>query len=657
VTTARSVPAVGTGEARDQGHGFLRNAVTVLGLVWAAGPLLALLLLVVMVLSGVTSTATVWLQRLVLDGLVPGSAGGRSAPGRPVLAGVDGGHLAILAVLLGSVGLVSVALPHARRYAEAELRRRMGRLILDRVYRAVNSFPGLSRFESPVFSDKINVVQQISNSVLTRFVSGLMGCGQSLVTAAGMFATLVVISPVIAAIVGICLIPAITAQIANSRKRVETDWRRSPSARKKAFYGRLLTDGNAAKEVRTFGLGGFLHSRMLAELSSVDRGQQAMDRRIFSVEGSLALLAAVISGGGLIWVVRQAAAGRLSIGDVTMFTMAVVTVQSSLANLVARLADVYQSTLQFGHYTDVISVGPDLPLAAPPRPLGALRTGIELRDVWFRYDEQHPWVLQGVSMAIPYGTSVALIGLNGAGKSTLVKLICRMYDPQRGSIRWDGVDIREVAPDDLRQRIGTVFQDYMAYDLTAAENVGLGDLERLTDLERIRSAAGQAGVHDKISSLPRGYATMLSRIFFSNRDREDPETGVILSGGEWQRLALARGLMRADRDLLILDEPSAGLDAIAEHAIHQRLCAIREGRTSLLISHRLASVRDADMIFVLSGGRVIEHGTHQELMMARGEYHRLFTLQASGYENGDRAGKGQQPSPAWAGGRREAMLP
>jgi ATP-binding cassette, subfamily B, bacterial len=657
MTTVPAEDAAGLGDARDKSHGFLRNAVTVLGLVWAAGPLLALLLLVVMVVGGVTSTATVWLQRLVLDGLVGGPARGRPAAGRPVPAGVDGGHLAILAVLLGCVGLVSVALPHARRYAEAELRRNMGRLIMDRVFRAVNSFPGLSRFESPVFSDKLNVVQQITNSALTRFVSGLMTCGQSFVTAVGMFATLMVVSPVIAAIVGISVIPAITAQISNSRKRVETDWRRSPSARKKAFYGRLLTDGNAAKEVRTFGLGGFLHGRMLAELSSVDQGQRAMDRRIFSVEGALALLAAAISGGGLIWVIRQAAAGRLSIGDVTMFTMAVVAVQSSLANLVARLADIFQSTLQFGHYTDVISAGPDLPLAVAPRPVHALRSGIELRDVWFRYDEHHPWVLQGVSMAIPYGTSAALIGLNGAGKSTLVKLICRMYDPQRGSIRWDGVDIRELAPDELRQRIGTVFQDYMAYDLTAAENVGLGDLERLTDLERIRRAAGQAGVHDKISSLPRGYATMLSRIFFSNQDRENPETGVILSGGEWQRLALARGLMRADRDLLILDEPSAGLDAMAEHAIHKQLCAIREGRTSLLISHRLASVRDADMIFVLSGGRVIEHGTHQELMGARGEYHRLFTLQASGYEDGDGGGKGPQPRRARAGSRREAMLP
>jgi ATP-binding cassette subfamily B protein len=266
-----------------------------------------------------------------------------------------------------------------------------------------------------------------------------------------------------------------------------------------------------------------------------------------------------------------------------------------------------------------------------------VREGIEVRDVWFRYDADHPWVLRGVNMFIPHGASVALIGLNGAGKSTLVKLLCRMYDPQRGGIYWDGTDIRDVAPDELRRRIGTVFQDYMCYDLTAAENVGVGDLNRLDDREHIRNAAEHAGVHAKLTTLPRGYDTMLSRIFLDNADKDDPKTGVVPSGGQWQRLALARGLMRADRDLLILDEPSSGLDAQAEYAVHSRLRAIRSGRTSLLISHRLGSIRDADVIFVLSEGCIVEQGTHRELMEAGGDYCRLFTLQGSGYRDPVRA--------------------
>jgi ATP-binding cassette subfamily B protein len=201
------------------------------------------------------------------------------------------------------------------------------------------------------------------------------------------------------------------------------------------------------------------------------------------------------------------------------------------------------------------------------------------------------------------------------------------------------VDIRDLSPDDLRARIGTAFQDYMTYDLTAAENIGMGDLGRLDDLPAIRHAAAQAGIDGSLSGLPRGYDTMLSRAFFGLKDKEDPETGVVLSGGQWQRVAVARGLMRADRDLLILDEPSSGLDAEAEHAIHRQLTAIREGRTSLLISHRLGSVRDADIILVLAGGQIAERGSHQELMAARGEYCRLFRLQASGYDTvGDAPG-------------------
>jgi ATP-binding cassette, subfamily B, bacterial len=315
-----------------------------------------------------------------------------------------------------------------------------------------------------------------------------------------------------------------------------------------------------------------------------------------------------------------------------MFAIAMIGVQGSISGLIASLAQLAQSMLLLSHYDDVVSIGPDLPLAGQPRPLPALREGIEVRDVWFRYDEDHPWVLQGLSLYIPCGQPAALVGLNGAGKSTLVKLLCRFYDPARGAILWDGTDIRDVAPAELRQRMGTVFQDYMSYDLTVAENIGLGDLALLGDDGRIRGAAELAGADAAISRLPQGYGTMLSRMFSPAADQEKPETGVILSGGQWQRLALARGLMRADRDMLILDEPSSGLDAEAEHAIHQRLRSLGAGRTSLLISHRLSSVRDASVIYVLSGGRVVEQGTHEELMTAAGEYHRLFTLQANGYQ-------------------------
>jgi ATP-binding cassette subfamily B protein len=271
----------------------------------------------------------------------------------------------------------------------------------------------------------------------------------------------------------------------------------------------------------------------------------------------------------------------------------------------------------------------------PPaaRSLPPLRSGIELRDVWFRYDGAHQWVLRGVDLHLRHGETVALVGLNGAGKSTLIKLLCRFYDPTAGSIRWDGVDLREVPVAELRRRLGVLFQDFMEFDLTAAENIGVGDLAGLNDRDRITRAAAASGMDGALAALPNGYDTMLSRMFAADPDRRDAAGGVLLSGGQWQRVALARTLMREGRDLLILDEPSSGLDAEAEHEIHQRLRAHRTGRTSLLVSHRLGAVRDADRIVVLADGTVVEDGDHDTLLRAGGRYARLFALQAQGYES------------------------
>jgi ATP-binding cassette subfamily B protein len=278
-----------------------------------------------------------------------------------------------------------------------------------------------------------------------------------------------------------------------------------------------------------------------------------------------------------------------------------------------------------------------------------LERGIELRGVWFRYSDDHPWVLSGVNLFLPAGQAVALVGRNGSGKSTLVKLLCRLYDPTKGAILWDGVDLRDMDVAELRRRMGAVFQDFMHYDLTAAENIALGDVDALGgapgsargygvgDQDRIVAAAQLAGVHDMIGALPNGYDTMLSRLFVSEQDKDDPETGVVLSGGQWQRLALARAFLRDNCDLLILDEPSSGLDAVAEHEVHTRLREHRRGRTSVLISHRLGAVRGAEQIVMLDNGGIVERGTHDELISADGVYAELFRLQSAGYQENVRA--------------------
>ncbi|MGH3164379.1 MAG: ABC transporter transmembrane domain-containing protein, partial [Trebonia sp.] len=321
---------------------FARRARVITGLIWSASPLAALSLAGLAVAGGVIPTATAWLQRAVLDGLVPGGGGPHGAGDR---------HLLVLAVLLGVVGAVAAVNQYGRTYVQAQLRRGLGLITQDRMFRAINSFPGLRRFETPEFADKIQLVQQISNNTASRLISSGLQSVTSAITMVGLFGTLIVISPALAAIVGGTAVPAIAAQFSNGRQRAGLLWRNSPAMRRQMFYSQLMSNARAAKEVRLFGLGDFLRGRMLEEVRSVNRGQQALDRRILSIEGSLALLSAVVAAAGTVWVVRQAASGQLSVGDVSLFAMAVIGVQGALAGVITNMSDVYQSLLLFGHYT------------------------------------------------------------------------------------------------------------------------------------------------------------------------------------------------------------------------------------------------------------------------------------------------------------------
>ncbi|MGV9212719.1 ABC transporter ATP-binding protein [Micromonospora sp. RB23] len=594
-----------------------RHARAALGLTWRAAPVGTAADLVFAVLAGVTPVLVAGLTKLLLDRLTGADTTG-------VLLTALGAGLAVAAAL-GAV------LPHLRTYVAAERTRAVSRLVRRRLYDAVQRLVGLVRLEDPEFQDRLQAAQQTGHIGPTQLTGNLFGAVQSVLAVAGFLGVLLVLNPLIGALVLLAALPTLWMQLRLNRARAAMVLRLEHFQRRDLFFAQLLVGVPAAKEVRLFGLGRFFGDRMLDELHGMHRVEQRLDRREVRAQAVLGLLGATVAGVGVIYAISMAGAGRLTPGDVVIYLAALPGVQGALGGLVGQLGAIHQALLLFDHYDEVAHVEPDLPVPASPRPVPPLSEGIELRDVWFRYSPEHPWVLRGVNLHLPAGSTTALVGLNGAGKSTLVKLLCRFYDPERGSIRWDGVDLRDLDPAALRERLGAVFQDFMPYDLSAAENIALGDLSARDDPERLRAAARHAGIDDALAALPRGYDTLLTRIFFDGTDRDGPQAGVVLSGGQWQRVALARGFLRADRDLLILDEPSSGLDAEAEHDLNQRLRELRRGRTSLLISHRLNAVRDADAIVVLSDGQVVERGDHDRLLAAGGGYARLFTLQAQGY--------------------------
>ncbi|MFI9235688.1 ABC transporter ATP-binding protein [Streptomyces sp. NPDC053079] len=588
------------------------------GLAFKAAPWHLAALTLLTAVGAVLPIAAAWTVRAVLDRL---AAGG----------GLDA--LLVPAGLLAATGVAAAAVPHVVQYVQAQTQRAAGLRAQDDLYRSVDGLTGLSRFEDPRFLDRLRLAQQAGGLTPTQAVNSALGGLHGLITVGGFLGSLIVLSPLLAAAVLLAGVPVLLGELAMSRRRAAMLWDIGPAERRELFYLQLLTSTQAAKEIRLFGIGGFLRGRMLTERRKADAAKQAVDRRELAIQLGLGVFSAVVAGLGLLWAVRAAEQGRISIGGVSLLVAALPAVQTALAGLANEIANGHQALLLFDHYVAIRDAKDDLPVSTRPRPVPRLRKGIELRDVWFRYNPEHPWVLRGVNLTIPAGRSVGLVGLNGAGKTTLVKLLCRLYDPDRGQVLWDGTDLRAFHPAEVRRRIGATFQDYMEYDFTAGENIGLGDLDRLAEQDSVERAARLSGVHDSIARLPDGYRTMLSRTFFSE-DKDDPGTGVVLSGGQWQRLALARSFLRDRADLLILDEPSSGLDAEAEHEIHLRLRDHRAGRTSLLISHRLGALRDADLLVVLENGRITQQGTHDRLMRDGGAYARLFTMQARGYRPG-----------------------
>ncbi|GAA1378222.1 ABC transporter ATP-binding protein [Catellatospora chokoriensis] len=577
----------------------------------AAAPAALTAMIALILVGAVPPVGAAWFTKLLFDEISKGPA----ADPRAAL-----GYAVAVTVLLTLVTITS----RLAGYFTAAVQNAIAIAAGVQLYHRINTFLGLGPFEQPAFRDRLALAQQAADQAPYAVVMFAVQLAQNIITLGGFSWILVSVWPPAGLLLLAVAVPELLLQLRLSRRSAQAAENSAGLFRARFLFQSLLTDLRAAREVRLYRLSTFFHDRLTGAMRTAGRIELHAHRHVAIVQAVWALAAAVVTLTVTAIAVNAALHGTLSLGDLTVLLAALASLQSGLSAIAGQLGEVGTAMRLFRHYVAVLSSPADL--ADGLVPASPLHTGIRFDDVWFRYDADGPWVLQGVNLVIPAGQAVGIVGLNGAGKSTLVKLLCRFYDPDRGRITWDGVDLRELQAATLRERMGAVFQDFMCYDLTAQENVGIGRLPHTP--AQVAHAAAQAEIHDRLRTLPHGYATLLSRTFAD----EDGQAGVTLSGGQWQRVALARSLMRADADLLILDEPSSGLDAAAEARVHASLARIRHGRTGLLISHRLATLRDAQQIVVLDAGRVTESGTHDALMATDGAYARLFRLQAGGYQ-------------------------
>ena len=556
--------------------------------------------------------AMAWVGKLIVDAVVAAARSQGSARRVLQLVALEAGLMVLSTALSRGQALL-------RDLLRASLGNHVNTLILEKA-----ATLELRHFEDADFYDKMQNARREASSRPLSLVLEIASLLQQILILVSYAALLARLSPWSVLLIFAASLPAFAAEAKFSGESFRLNTWRAPEGRRQNYLEWILTRDSHVKEVKLFDLGPLVLARYRALYEKFYGEDRALALRKSLAGLLLGLLSLAAFYGSYAFMAVRAAMGAISLGDLTLYLTVFRQGQASIQSVLASIGSLYESGLFMSNLFDYLDIptggeGPrSLPALVPPR---VRSQRIEFRDVSFRYAGSERWVLRHVSLELRPGEKLAIVGENGAGKSTLVKLLMRLYDPSEGAILYGGVDLRDMDARDLRDRIGVLFQDFVRYQFTASENIGVGWVPSLTDRLRIEQAVDDGGARGVVEGLPNKLDSMLGGWF---------EEGQELSGGQWQKIALARAFMR-DSEVLVLDEPTASLDAEAEHELFVRLQKLAADRTALFISHRFSTVRQADRIAVLKDGRIEELGTHAELLAKDGRYAHLFRLQAAGY--------------------------
>src|SRR4051794_9615829 len=558
--------------------------------------------------------AMAWVGKLIVDAVVAAARSGDAA---------ERWHVLRLVALEAGLMVLSTAMSRGQSLLRDLMRASLGNHVNTMILEKAATLE-LRHFEDADFYDKMqNARREASNRPLSMALETASLLQQLLILIS--YAVLLArLSPWSVLLIVAASVPAFVAEASFSGESFRLNTWRAPEGRRQNYLEWILTRDSHVKEVKLFDLAPLVLSRYRALFEKFYAEDRALALRKGVAGVVLGLVSLAAFYGAYAFMAVRAALGAITLGDLTLYLSVFRQGQSAIQSALASVGSLYEDGLFMSNLFNYLDIGTggESPRVAPPLTAPRARAQeIEFRDVSFRYPGTEKWVLRGVSLRLAPGEKMALVGENGAGKSTLIKLLMRLYDPSEGSILYGGVDLRGMDVRDLRDRVGVLFQDFVRYQWTARENVGVGWVPALDDRKRVERAIEDGGARGVIEQLPQKIDTMLGGWF---------EEGQELSGGQWQKIALARAFMR-DSEVLVLDEPTAALDAEAEHELFVRLQQLAAERTAILISHRFSTVRRADRIAVLQDGRVEELGTHDELLARNGRYAHLFRLQASGY--------------------------